>query len=778
MKKTPRRTRFDTDWLFLKDDAPGAEQPDFDASVWRPVDLPHDWSIEGPFSEDNPSTSRGGYLPGGVGWYRKSFTLPAGAQAKKVFIEFDGVHMNSDVWINGRPLGRYPFGYTSFCYDLTPHLRFGDALNLLAVRVDNTAQPASRWYTGAGIYRRVSLTIVDPLHVAHWGTYVTTPEVSGESARVVVKTTVENEHPDAKSCELHTVVQDKNGRAIAEATAMHETPAGDQCEFTQEFVLDNPDLWSLEAPSLHTVVSTVRDGVEATDSYVTPFGIREIRYDAKEGFFLNGKSVKKNGACQHHDLGCLGAALVDRALERQLEILRDMGCNAIRTSHNPPAPELLDLCDRMGFLVMDESFDEWTMGKSPAVFRDGKRVDRIPIHAYAQYFEEWAERDLTAMIRRDRNHPCVVLWSVGNEIPEQGNPEKLPVLQKLLDVCRREDPTRPATSACNNIQAANKSGFADRLDVAGYNYKERFYEEDHARCPDRVILGSENRTHTPFQSRGVYDLDALLTDERIKEAETSMRITKALDYCCGLYLWTGFDYIGEPTPQSWPSRSSYFGVIDLAGFPKDSYYFYQAQWTDKPVLHLLPHWNWPGREGDALPVLCYTNCESVELSLNGKSVGSRDFASTDELHLAWEVPYEPGVLKAVGKRGGQAVVETEIHTASEPAAIELSVDRETIAADGLDAAFLTARIVDKKGRAVPDADNLVTFQLQGEGKLIGVDNGDPKSHQDFKADHITAFSGLCLAVVQSTGAAGSVRLTASSPGLTDGRADIACKKPT
>jgi len=764
----------DQGWRFHLGDVTGGEKPEMSDADWRPLDVPHDFSIEGPpgadpatmegpFDRKSPGGSGSGYLNGGIAWYRKTFTLPEDAKGKRVFVQFDGVYMDSDVWLNGVHLGKHPYGYTGFQYALTPHLKPGG--NVLAVRV-HVQQRCSRWYSGAGIYRHVWLAITDPVHVAQWGTYVTTPEVLDAAAQVRVRTRVQNEGAEGVKATLTTAIVDADGKQIAEHQASEPIAAGGSQEFDQALKVAPPRRWSIEEPYLYRAVSEVRVGDRPVDRYETSFGIRTIEFTAEKGFLLNGKRVQLQGVCNHHDLGCLGSAVHRRAIERQLEILKAMGCNAIRTSHNPPAPELLELCDRMGLVVMDEAFDEWIIPKS------GMR------YGYGRFFKEWSERDLVSMIRRDRNHPSVILWSIGNEIKEQAAPNGGAMAKRLADICHREDPTRPVTSGCNKVGPALQNGFIKALDVLGLNYFVGNYNSQRG----RLLVAAE--TSSALSTRGEYGL-TLKPDGQVAintrannqcvsydmdrphwgcTAEDSLRAIKNAPWVAGEFVWTGFDYIGEPTPYGWPSRSSYFGIIDLAGFPKDRYYLYQSQWTDKPVIHLLPHWNWKGFEGKAIPVWCFTNAESVELFLNGKSLGSKDFRDTKSLHLEWKVPYEPGVLKAVGKKGGQTIVD-EVRTAGEPARLIVRPDRKRIAADGEDLSFVEVRIVDKDGNLCPNADNQITFGLEGPGTIAGVDNGDPTNHEPFKATKHKAFHGLCLAVIQAARTPGEIRLSATAQGL-------------
>lgn len=794
------RNSFDFGWKFHKGDAPGAQDPAFRDAAWRDVDLPHDWSVEGPFGEKEPSGGAGGYLPTGIGWYRKRFRLPEGQREKLFIIEFDGVYMNSEVWVNGHYLGKRPNGYIPFSYDITPNLLPGRD-NVIAVKVDNSRQTNCRWYSGSGIYRHTWLLATNRVHVGYWGTFVTTPRVSADTATVQVKTRVRNDSKTNSRCSLITEIVDKSGATIQTAEALQEIAPGGEYEFAQQISVGKPQLWSVTNPYLYTVRSTVREQDRVLDTCGTPFGIRDAVFDADKGFLLNGERVKLNGVCLHHDAGCTGAAVPERVWERRLEILRAMGCNAIRTAHNPYAAEFLDLCDRMGFLVMNEIFDEWKVPKG-----------QIGPNGYANYFDEWHERDTRDFIHRDRNHPSIVIWSAGNEVGDQTRPQGPETLRKLLDIFHREDPTRPVTVGCDQISAEPRQvsqEFLGLLDVVGYNYVDRwrdriekYYSIDRAAYPRRRVIGTESGSMGGI--RGEYR--ALLPAAapppgappgfrgfgrgRGIDVEQLWKFVRLHDYVAGDFMWTGIDHLGE---ARWPSKGSSAGVIDMCGFPKDGYYFYQSQWTDKPVLHLFPHWNWAGREGQFIPVTCYTNCDTVELFLNGRSVGLKGYAfprkgmeerygnypararvprTTADLHLSWDVPYEPGTLKAVGVKDGKPVATVEIHTTGAPAAVELSVDRERMAADRRDVAHVVVRIVDAAGKMVPDAANAVTFELQGTAKIIGVDNGDPRSHHDYKGNSVPAFNGLCLALLQSTAQPGGTKITATSPGLKPAAATV------
>ncbi len=789
------RDSFDFGWKFLQEDAQSAQQPDFVDTNWRSLDLPHDWSIEGPFSQQAGSATFG-YLPTGIGWYRKHFAVPESHKDKKVAIEFDGVYQNSEVWINGQYLGKRPYGYIGFSYDLTPHLKFGGDNNVIAVRVDNSRQPNCRWYSGSGIYRHTWMLVTNPVHVGHWGTFVTTPHIAEGFAIVRIRTRVQNEGNGAALCALATSILETDGIEIQAGEANQTLAPKGEYEFIQQIRVDEPKLWSPDNPYLYTMRSTVKVQDLVVDEFDTALGIREVSFDADKGFLLNGKQVKLNGVCLHHEGGSVGAAVPERVWERRLEILRAMGCNSIRTSHNPYAPEFMDLCDRVGFMVMNEIFDEWKVAKP-----------QTPNYGYRIYYDEWSERDVTSFIQRDRNHPSVVLWSAGNEVGDQVVPAGAETLRRLLDIFHREDPTRLVTMGCDRIAAEPKpvsDEFLQLLDVVGYNYVDRwrdrahkYYSIDRQAFPRRRVVGTESpsmggirgdyRWLFPQNGAGLF---RGLARNRGVDVEQLWSFVRTHDYVSGDHMWTGIDYLGE---SAWPAKNSSSGVLDTCGFEKDGYYFYQSQWTDKPVLHLFPHWNWKGKEGEVIPVLCYTNCDTVELFLNGKSQGmqgywfprsgmeqkygnfparARTLRTTSDLHLTWTVPYQPGTLKAVGVKDGKVVSEVEVTTTGDPAAVELSADRSVMAADRRDVAHVMVKMLDAQKRVVPVADNEVVFRIQGEGRIIGLDNGDPMSHEDFKGDRRKVFNGLCLVIVQSTATAGRIQLTATSPGLQSGSITI------
>lgn len=822
-----RRQDFTADWTFHLGDDSAASRPDYDDTAWRILNLPHDWAIEGEFSRDNPSGTGGGALPGGIGWYRKTFTVDKADEGKRLYIDFDGVYMNSEVFINGHSLGVRPYGYVSFSYDLTPYIKWGGK-NVVAVRVDNGEQPNSRWYSGCGIYRNVWLTKLNPVHIAQWGTFITAEDVSKNSARLNIRTKIQYDAAaqlqdsvkqadgtyvvfDSEIVPLADVVlqsrlMDAEGNVVGEVASELQVIPTCLNEVEQEIVVKNPNLWSVNTPYIYKVNSILIDKItgKVLDNYCTNTGIRTFRFDAQKGFILNGERLKINGVCMHHDLGCLGAAVNIRAIERQLEILQEMGCNGIRCSHNPPSPELLDLCDRMGFIVMDETFDMWRKRKTA--------------HDYSRYFNEWHERDLTDLILRDRNHPSVFIWSIGNEVLEQWSDAKADTLtleqanlilnfghdqsmlakegemsvnslltKKLADMVKALDSTRPVTAGCNEPNPNNHLFRSGVLDLIGFNYHDDWFAGVPEKFPGKPFIVAESVS--ALMTRGYYRMpsdETVICPERWDKPyfddsfscssydnchvpwgnshEGTMRHVKNNDFISGQYVWTGFDYLGEPTPYGWPARSSYFGIVDLAGFPKDVYYLYQSEWhPEKKVLHLFPHWNWtPGQDIDMWAY--YNNADEVELFVNGESQGVRT-KGKDDFHVVWRVKYEPGVVKVVSRKDGKAVLEKEIHTAGEPAQIRLTADRNEIKSDGRDLSFVTVEVLDKDGNLCPNADNQIMFDVQGAGFIAGVDNGSPVSMEKFKADHRRAFYGKCLVVVQSDGKSGGIKLTATSEGL-------------
>jgi beta-galactosidase len=786
--KIRRIESFNKNWKFHLGNFTNGHKIDLNDSQWRVLDLPHDWSIEGEFNQDNPATPGGGALPGGIGWYRKSFTVPEADSQKLIFVDFDGVYRNSEVWLNGHYLGKRPYGYSSFRYELTPFLNYGNKKNIIAVRVDNSQQPNSRWYSGSGIYRNVWLVTSEKIQVDHWGTFVSAPEVSRESARISVQTKVRNATNQDQPITLKTIIYNAVGKKIADAVSDSLIPQNRIFEITQQIVVKNPTLWSLENPYLYKAVSQVVTSGKLRDDYETTFGIRFFAFDSAKGFSLNGNSTKILGVCNHHDLGCLGAAVNTRALERQLDILKAMGCNAIRTSHNPPAPELLNLCDQLGFIVMDEAFDMWAKKKTE--------------FDYALDWSAWHQRDLQDLILRDRNHPSVFIWSIGNEVMEQwdepGDSGGIVITRELAGLVKKLDTTRPITAACNGTEPSNPIFKADALDLIGFNYHLQNYADFPNTYPGKQLIATE--TTSALETRGHYDMpsDSIRRwphrwDQSFRDGnpentcsaydncstpwgsthEESWKIVKKHDFVSGMFIWTGFDYLGEPTPYDWPSRSSYFGIVDLAGFPKDAYYMYQSQWTGQPVLHVFPHWNW--KASDTVDVWAYTNCDEVELLLNGKSLGVKKMKG-DDLHLVWRLAFVPGTLTAIGRTNGRVVLTKEIKTAGAPAKIKLEADRTTLAAGGRDLAFVTVRVLDHNDVFAPLADNLINFEIQGQGIIVGVDNGCQTSHEPFKANYRRAFNGLCLVVIQTTGNAGNITLSATSNGLQEATINLSSKK--
>ncbi|HNY78392.1 MAG: glycoside hydrolase family 2 TIM barrel-domain containing protein [Sedimentisphaerales bacterium] len=765
---------FDFDWRFSKGDFATAMMPAFDDSAWRMLDVPHDWSVGGPFSADYASGS--GYAPGGIGWYRKHFKLDAANRGKLVVIEFDGVYHNSEVWINGHFVGRRPCGYSSFQYNLTRHVKFADDENVIAVRVDHTKFADSRWYTGSGIYRHVRLHISDRLHIGQWGVYVTTPEVSEEAATIRVETVVCNDHDRAVSLSLDSSVVAPDGKAVASLRQSASMDADAEQTFVSHIKIADPELWSLESPSMYMLRSALKAGEEVVQEVSTPFGIRTIAFDPDRGFFLNGKAVKLKGVCLHHDAGCLGAAVPDKVLERRLRLMKDLGANAIRTSHNPPAPELLDMCDRLGLLVKDEAFDEFTPPKNKWVA--GWNAGQPSKFGYGEVFAEWSVRDMGDLVRRDRNHPCIIMWSIGNEIDYPNDPFSHPVLgnnyrcehppaenlvkhaQPLIEAVRKWDRTRPVTAALASIDMSNAVGLPQLLDVVGYNYQEQHYEADHKTYPSRFIFGSENGDS--------YNAWVAVRDN---------------DYVAGQFLWTGIDYLGEA--GRWPNRANGAGLLDLCGFKKPIAWFRQSLWSDEPMVYLCvsgrpgrrgpgmggaEHWNWP--DGARVSVNCFTNCDEVSLALNGEALGMQRLSEARNGVLTWEVPFRPGVLKAAGRDAGREVCEFSLKTAGPATRIVLSPDATRLSADGKDVCHVEFQITDGQGVRVPDAAHEVTFDVDGPGRIIGIENGDLSSVDDPQDNTHKALQGRGLAIFQATREPGKVRLTARSHGLVAATTEI------
>jgi len=793
-----QETLLTSDWKFTKGDQPDGAKPDFNDTKWQTVRIPHDWAISGPFDGKNDQqvvkieqngekeatlkSGRTGGLPFiGVGWYRRTLAVPTLGKGGQAVLLFDGAMSNARVYINGKEVMFWPYGYNSFSVDITPHLK-AKGPNTLAVRLENQTE-ASRWYPGAGLYRNVHLITTQGAHVPVWGTYLTTPEVSAASASVKLKTKVEAP-AGTTGLTLKTDLRDASGKVVATAT----TPVKVGAETEQSFTVKSPSLWSPETPDMYTAETKILSGSTVQDAYKTPFGIRSFKFEKEKGFSLNGQPRKFKGVCNHHDLGPLGAAINVAALRHQLTILKDMGCDAIRTSHNMPAPELMQLCDEMGFMVMVESFDEW---KKPKV-KNG----------YSQYFDQWVEKDLTNMVHRDRNHPSAIMWSIGNEVPDQSSPEGPAIAKRLQDIVHREDPTRPVTMGMDRYADDFKYGIAAVLDIPGFNYKPMLYPDAIKKLPQGFLLGSE--TASTVSSRGVYKFPAeLAKDKQYPDNQSSsydleycrwsqipdieFAAQDDLPYAMGEFVWTGFDYLGEPTPydEKWPSHSSYFGIIDLAGQPKDRYYLYRARWNpSQPTVHLLPHWTWPGREGQVTPVFCYTNGTSAELFVNGKSQGRQTKATagaTDpqtRYRLQWkDVVYQPGTIKVVAYDAqGKTIGTEEVRTAGAPHHIKLSTDHQKLAADGQDLAYVTARVEDAQGNLCPDATDELRFIVSGTGTFRAIGNGDATNLEAFQTPKMHAFKGQLVAIVQAGTTAGAVKVTASAAMLKDGELQLATVK--
>lgn len=797
----------DLEWRFHLGDVDGASQPEYDDSGWRRLDLPHDWAVEGDFSQANPSGVTGGALPGGVGWYRKTFTIDAAYKGKRVSVLFEGSYMNTEVFVNGRPLGVRPYGYVSFGYDITPYIKWGGE-NVVAVRVDNSEQPNSRWYSGCGIYRSVYLVKTAPLHIARWGTYAYSV-VTGGNADLNVETTVENDTEKDAGIEIGLKLLDAGGETVAAVKYPAVAEAEKQTMSSTMLSVGNPHLWDTASPYLYRLVTDIYHSGNVIDSDTVRIGFRTIAFDAEKGFFLNGRNMKINGVCLHHDHGCLGAAFNRRAMQRQLQMMKDMGCNAIRCSHNPPSPEMLDLCDEMGLLVMDEAFDMWRKKKTA--------------HDYARYFDEWHERDLRDFVMRDRNHPSVFMWSIGNEILEQwpdadagslsaedanlilnkghelgsadGMSANSLLALHLAGIVRGLDSTRPITAGCNEPSVNNHVLKSGALDVVGYNYHNGNVASVPENFPGMPFLITES--NSALATRGYYRMPSDTTfvwpywDKPFSDpsfscssydnchvpwgntSEETFSIVSGNDFVSGQFVWTGFDYLGEPSPYGWPARSSYFGLVDLAGIPKDSYYLFQSEWSDTSVLHLFPHWNWTS--GQDVDMWCYYNdADSVELVVNGKSAGFSK-KTDSRRHAEWRVRYELGMVEAVAWKNGKAVRRKTIRTAGSPAQVRLTPDRREIAADGRDLSYVTVEILDKDGNLCPNADNLVEFEVKGSGFIAGVDNGSQTSMERFKDNKRKAFYGKCMLVVQNNGKAGRISVRAVAEGLKEAEAVIASK---
>ena len=760
----PTTVSFDATWKFHMGDVSGAQATTFDDSAWTSLDVPHDWSISLAFNQSSASGPGGGYLDGGVGWYRKTFTLPAASATQKVYVQFDGVYMDSTVWLNGTQVGARPYGFSSFECDLTASAKFGGT-NVLAVKVNNQL-PSSRWYSGSGIYRHVWLKTVNPVRLAYTGSRVTTPQVSAASATVNVAVTLQNDAATDQSAIVAHSVRDAAGAEVGKVTAAATTiAAGKSASVAQTVTLSNPQLWSPSSPVLYSVVTTVTVGGSVVDTYTTPFGIRTLAFDASSGFSLNGVKMKLNGVCLHHDLGSLGAAVNTRAIEKRLQLMKQMGVNAIRTSHNPPAPELLDIADRLGFLVMDEAFDCWYNGKNT--------------YDYGRFFRQWAVTDITDMAARDLNHPSIIIWSIANEVGETSDST---TVSQLMNAIKTKDTTRPIGQALAAWASADTAAVALE-DVVGVNYAPDRYDSLHTAHPTWKIFASESSS--ALRSRWIYDNNnnqCSSYDDNAAgwgaTAEASWTSVSTRAWVAGEFIWTGVDYIGEPTPYTWPSKSSYFGAVDTADFPKDVFYFYQSKWNagGPPMVHIVPmNWtNWTA--GQSVKVMVYTNADSVELFLNDKSQGSKTMTATTG-HLQWSVPFATGTLEARATKGGAVVATDTLKTAGAAAKLVLAVDRTAIAADGRDLAFVEVDVVDAQGVIVPRANNMIGFTITGPGLIAGVDNGDATSHESYQGTARSAFSGKALAIVESTTTAGTITLNATSGSLAGASATITTSRP-
>ncbi len=801
-------------WKFTRDDNPDFANPSYDDSSWQNVTLPHDWAIYGPFSWQNDMqkvaiaqdgqkeamehAGRTGGLPFvGTGWYRTEVEVPDFTDGRKATLVFDGAMSQARVYVNGKEAGFWPYGYNTFYFDITDLLKKGEK-NTIAVRLENLPE-SSRWYPGAGLYRNVHLlTTSADAHLPVWGTRVTTPEVSTDKARVVVENEVElPDGADLSAYRVENLVLAPCGREVAKSSvALSDVAAFDGKTATSVLNVKNPHLWDLDTPRLYTVVTNVYRGDELTDTYKQPFGIRTIEVRPDEGFFLNGRKVKFQGVCQHHDLGMLGAAVNDAAIRRQIRILKDMGANAIRTSHNMPAPELVKAADEMGMMLMVETFDEWDKAKCK--------------NGYNLFFDEWVERDLENVVRHYRNNPSVVMWCIGNEVPNQWTEGDCKTALRLQNIVKKYDNTRTVTQGMDAPDAVVNNNFAAVMDVPGFNYRPFKYDINYAKLPQRLILGSE--TASTVSSRGVYKFPVERKAMAVYEDHQSSGYDvehcgwsnlpeddfiwhEDRPFCMGEFVWTGFDYLGEPTPYytQWPSHSSLFGIIDLAGIPKDRYYLYRSHWNkDEETLHVLPHWTWPGREGETTPVFVYTNYPEAELFINGKSQGRRkkdlsvdidstaneqsekNFDRQKRYRLMWmDTKYEPGTLKVVAyDSDGKPVAEKEVRTAGKPHHLVLTPDRKEISADGRDLSFVNVKVVDKDGNLVPDATHKVKFRVKGQGSYRAAANGDPSSLELFHEPQMSLFAGQLTAVVQSSETPGTIILEASAPGVKGAKVEI------
>ncbi|WP_304064427.1 beta-galactosidase GalB [Pedobacter glucosidilyticus] len=783
-------------WNFINKDVSDGFKNNLNTSGWTEVKVPHDWAIAGPFSKENDPQKvrvtedgeskekirigRTGGLPYiGVGWYRKELNISLNDKGKAISIEFDGAMSNAKIYLNERFVGEWPYGYASFSFDISKFINWGGK-NILAVRLENF-KGSARWYPGAGIYRHVRLVKKNPIYVDHWGTFITTPIISEQKAVINIQTKIKNDTGNPKEIEVFQIVYDSKGYKKGEISNFYNLK--DSLNITHNLDVLKPKLWSAENPYNYSLKTIIKASGKVIDEYKSSFGIRKIEFKPDEGMLVNGIKTKLKGVCLHHDLGPLGAAFNKAALQHHLLLLKEMGCNAIRGTHNPHAPEMLELCDEMGFYYIDETFDEW-------------RIPKVE-NGYHKIFDAWAKKDVEAMIKRDRNHPALIMYSIGNEIREANTPDGGKLAQYLADICRKTDPTRPVTAGFNHLEPAIKNGLAAAVDIPGWNYKPNYYADIHKRFPNWVIYGSE--TASTVSSRGVYQLPAKMASMKIwpdnqassydleycswsQIPDIEWKSQEENDFVAGEFVWTGVDYLGEPSPfnDNWPSRSSYFGIIDLSGIPKDRYYLYKSQWSKEKVLHLLPHWNWKGKEGEQIPVFAYTNYAAAELFVNGKSYGKKTFDKNsllDRYRLRWEnVVYEAGEIKVVAFDESNKIRETKIiKTAGEPFKIVLNADRNNLKADEKDLAYVTVSVVDKDGNVCPLADNLISFNVKGNGFLRAVGNGNPSTTEPFQANYRKAFYGKCMAIIQNNGKAGSIEIEATSSNLTSDKLKIKIK---
>ena len=724
-----------------------SQKAEFDEKNWQEVNLPHDFCVEGNFIHDNNLGTRpasSGYLPTGIGCYRKEFKIAAEDEGKKIFLEFDGVARNAAVWVNGHDMIKHESGYTPFSIDITDVVRYGDeGINVIFVKVD-AREGEGWWYEGCGIYRHVWLVKTDRLHVDRFGTYIFTPEVKEDYAKVIVRTTIKNEYKTSKSIQLISTIVDEKLNEVGKCSDIKNIDFYDVCKVEQALKIENPKLWSPEKPTLYKVITEVIEEGKLIDSYETSFGIRSIEFTADKGFLLNGKPYLIKGTCNHQDFAGVGSALPDKIIEYKIKLLKEMGCNAYRSSHNPPTPELLDYCDRLGMLVMDEN----------------RKLDS----------SQKGIEDLKTMLYRDRNHPSVIMWSIENEEDLEGTKMGARIAETLTKTVHRIDPTRPTVAAMNH--GWNDGGYSEAVDITGYNYGQRDdqYLKDHERYPNRKMICSESTSSTT--TRGIYENNLIkgycscYEDNKPSWScthEKSWQDVEANPFLTGIFVWTGFDYRGEPTPYEWPCVISHFGIMDICGFPKDAYYFYKAAWTKEPMIHIYPHWNWREKENEIISVWCYSNCEEVELFLNGKSLGSRNVILNNK--LVWDVIYVPGKLEAIGKIKNQKVAIKVVETTGVPSRITLNTDNLQLESDGCDVAVIRVSVTDDNGRIVPYADNLIEFYLEGDGKIIGVGNGNPSSHESEKDPLRRAFNGYCMVIVQAGETKGEIILKAKSIGL-------------